>query len=100
MKDFTLQELMEGVQYHASIPKNVKRKLSDMPVNLVAILEFERVKKEDNRKVMLDCERIATTEDGAEIYQSANRNVITIIKDGIYNHIILQDILDAVLNTK
>ena len=93
MKDFTLQELMEGVQYHASIPKNVKRKLSD-------ILEFERVKKEDNRKVMLDCERIATTEDGAEIYQSANRNVITIIKDGIYNHIILQDILDAVLNTK
>jgi hypothetical protein len=62
-----------------------------------SILKYETVNKEDNRKIMLGAERIAHSEDGVEVWQSENRNVITIIHNNKYHHVLLQDIVDAVL---
>ena len=60
------------------------------------VLKYEKVAKRENRKVMLDCEEIATGED-FKVYQSANKNVITIAKSEFYYHIILEQIVDSVL---
>ena len=61
-----------------------------------SLITFEKIHKKDNTKVMLDFTKVASTEDGIEIFQSINKNVITIIKDDFYYHITLNDILDAV----
>lgn len=66
-------------------------------MNKIAKLNYEKVKVEDNTKIMLDSKRVATSDGGIEIFQSENRNVITIIKDGYYYHIILEEIVNAVL---
>ena len=64
----------------------------------VCPLRFERVKIEDNRKVMLGCTLIAhADETGVKIYQSENRNVITVEHDGFFNHVILTDLVNRVL---
>ena len=64
-----------------------------------SIISFEKVLAEDNTKVMLDCVKIAHGE-GIEVFQSENRNVITIIHKGFYYHVILEDIVNAVLMAK
>ena len=66
-------------------------------MNKVAELNYEKVKAEDNRRVMLDSKLVATSDGGIKVFQSENRNVITIIKDGYYYHICLEDIVEAVL---
>lgn len=58
---------------------------------------YEKVKAEYNTKIMIDSKKIATSEKGVEVFQSENRNVITIIKDEYYYHIILEEIVNAVL---
>jgi hypothetical protein len=69
---------------------------------MICSLKFERVKKEENRKVMLGCVEIANglTKDDKEfrVYQSENRNVITIEQGGFYNHVILKNIIYNVLS--
>ena len=65
-------------------------------------IPVQRVKEADNRKIMLGCEEIAVgTFGGADkpfrVVQSENRNVITIIADGYYNHVIVNDIILEVL---
>lgn len=64
----------------------------------VCPLRFDRVKIEDNRKVMLGCTLIAhADETGVKVYQSENRNVITVEHNGHFSHIILTDIVNQVL---
>ena len=61
-------------------------------------LRFERVSIQDNRKVMLGCTLIAhADETGVKVYQSENRNVITVEHNGFFNHIILTEIVNKVL---
>jgi hypothetical protein len=60
------------------------------------------VEEKNNRKIMLGCEEIATGTYGGgdkpfKVLQSENRNVITIIADGNYHHVILNDIIQEVL---
>lgn len=68
----------------------------------VCCLHFERVLEKDNQKIMLECEKVAegVLDDGREfsVVQSKNRNVITIIFDGFYNHVILKEIISKVLS--
>jgi len=64
-----------------------------------SLLSYEKVRIEDNRKIMLDCTLIAQA-DNYEIYQSANRNVITIKHEGYLYHLTLQDIVNSVLMGK
>ena len=64
-----------------------------------SVISFEKMLAEDNTKVMLGCVRIAHGE-GIEIFQSENRNVITITHRGFYYHVILEDIVNAVLMDK
>lgn len=66
------------------------------------VIPVQRVNEADNRKVMIDCEDVAVGTFGGDdkpfrVVQSANRNVITVIADGYYNHIILNDIILEVL---
>jgi hypothetical protein len=71
-----------------------------MPNTLDAsLLSYEKVKIEDNRKVMMDCELIAEAKS-YKIWQSQNRNVITIEHDGYYYHLTLQDLINSVLMGK
>jgi len=45
-----------------------------------SMISFEKVLREDNSRIMLDCKQIATGDDGQiVIFQSENRNVITIV---------------------
>lgn len=65
-------------------------------------IPVDRVKESENRKWMLGSEEVATGTFGVDdtpfrVVQSDNRNVITIIVDGYYNHIILNDIILEVL---
>ena len=65
-------------------------------------IPFERVEESKNRKVMIGCEEIVIGTFGAgdipfKVFQSENRNVITIVADGYYNHIILNNIIIEVL---
>ena len=66
-----------------------------------SLISFEKVLAKDNKKVMSNCIKIATGESKEnkeiEIFQSENRNVITIIHRGFYYHVTLGDIVDAVL---
>ena len=64
-----------------------------------SLLSYEKVKIEENRKIMLGCELIATT-DTCKVFQSENRNVITIEHDGYYYHVTLGDILKSILMGK
>ena len=65
-------------------------------------LPFEKVEKTKNRKIMLGFVEIAEGEmEGGRFYkvfQSENRNVITIECDGFYNHVILKEIVARVLS--
>ena len=61
-----------------------------------SILNFDKVKVGDNTKVMIDCEKIADGE-GLEVFQSQNRNVITIKHNGYFYHVLIGNIVDAVL---
>ena len=65
-------------------------------------LPFEKVEKTKNRKIMLGFVEIAEGEmEGGRVYkvfQSENRNVITIECDGFYNHVILKEIVARVLS--
>lgn len=64
----------------------------------VCPLRFERVAIADNRKIMLGCTLVAhADETGVKVYQSENRNVITVEHNGFFNHIILTDIVNQVL---
>ena len=70
--------------------------MSELPIPV------KRVKEAENRKIMLGCEEIAVGTFGGDdkpfrVVQSANRNVITIISDGYYNHVIVNDIILEVL---
>lgn len=68
---------------------------------MVCPLPFRKVEASKNSKVMLDCEEIVSGEyeDGKpfRVVQSGNRNVITIIADGFYNHVLMTDIVERVL---
>jgi len=64
-----------------------------------SLLNFEKVRIEDNTKIMIDCEKIADSE-GVEVFQSQNRNVITIKHEGYFYHVILEDLVNAVLMGK
>jgi len=68
-----------------------------MSKKMICTLRFERVKKEENRKVMYKCETIADTDSGVKVVQSPNKNVITIIHNGYMNHVILEDVVNQVL---
>lgn len=63
---------------------------------------YQRVKEEDNKKIMYGCEEIASGEyakdEPFQVFQSDNKNVITIVSGGYYNHILLEDIIHAVLS--
>ena len=61
-----------------------------------SLISFQKVLAKDSTKIMLDCTRIAKGAD-IEIFQSANRNVITIVHKDFYYHITLTDIINAVL---
>lgn len=66
-------------------------------------VDVDRVKESDNCKIMLGCEEISNGTYGAgdkpfRVVQSDNRNVITVIADGYYNHIELDDIIRNVLS--
>ena len=64
------------------------------------MLNFEKVKIEDNKKVMCDMEKIAVAENLAEdieVYQSQNRNLITVKHNGYFYHLLMGQIVDAVL---
>lgn len=65
-------------------------------------IEVQSVKEKDNRKVMLGYEEVASGTFGGDdkpfrVLQSENRNVITVIVDGYYHHVILNDIILEVL---
>jgi len=61
-----------------------------------SMIKFDKIKVEDNRKVMLGSEKIASGE-GFEVFQSENRNVITVKHGGYFYHVLLSQIVDAVL---
>lgn len=61
-----------------------------------AVVKYKEVKKEDNRKIMLGCDEVATGED-FKVYQSENRNVLTIDRNGIYYHITIEQIVNGIL---
>ena len=69
--------------------------------DMVCALHFEKVDKSKNARIMYDCTKIADGEmnDGREfkVFQSANKNVITIECDGFYNHVVVENIIDEVL---
>ena len=92
MKDFTLNELMQGIKdtYAPHIPKDKTKE--------AAIFSYEMVSVPDNRKVMLGCIKIAHTDSGAEVWQSENMNVITVIYKGFMYHITLQQIIDGMIS--
>ena len=60
-------------------------------------LRFEKVKREDNQKIMLDCKLVASSKTGVEVYQSENRNVITAFYKDHYYHVTLEEIVNAML---
>jgi hypothetical protein len=60
-------------------------------------LRFEKVREEDNQKVMLGCKKIASSETGVEVYQSENRNVITAFYRDYLYHVTLEEIVNAML---
>ena len=60
-------------------------------------LRFEKVRAEDNQKVMLGCKKIASSETGVEVYQSENRNVITAFYRDYLYHVTLEEIVNAML---
>ena len=60
-------------------------------------LRFEKVRAEDNQKVMLGCKKVASSETGVEVYQSENRNVITAVYKGYFYHVTLEEIVNAML---
>lgn len=68
---------------------------------MVCALHFEKVEKSKNARIMYQCEKIADGEmnDGREfkVFQSANKNVLTIECEGFYNHVVIGDIIDKVL---
>jgi hypothetical protein len=67
----------------------------------VCPLHYERVEKEKNARIMYGSEKIADGEmnDGRKfiVFQSANKNVITIECEGFFNHVVVGDIIDKVL---
>ena len=60
-------------------------------------LRFEKVREEDNQKVMLECKKVASSETGVEVYQSENRNVITAVYKSYFYHVTLEEIVNAML---
>lgn len=62
-----------------------------------AIINFEKVKKEDNTKIIFDSDIIATSNTEAVILQSKNKNVITISYKEHYYHITLEEIVNGIL---
>ena len=62
-----------------------------------AIFSYDMVEEKENRKVMLDCTKVASTETGADVYQSGNRNVITVCYKGFMYHITLQQIVEGMI---
>lgn len=73
----------------------------EIGAEMVCCLHFEKVEEKKNARIMLDCTEIANgeTPDGKEyqVFQSANRNVITIKCDGFYNHLTVEEIVNKVL---
>lgn len=69
--------------------------------DMVCALHFEKVEKAKNHRIMYGSEKIADGEmnDGREfkVFQSKNKNVITIECEGFYNHVVVGDIIDKVL---
>ncbi len=62
-----------------------------------AMISFDKVRADLNTKIMLDCTRIANGTE-SQVYQSENRNVITIVCKGFYYHVTLNDILNSLLS--
>ena len=65
-------------------------------------ISVDSVPEKENRKIMLGCEEIAIGTFGGgdkpfRVVQSENRNVITVISEGRYCHVILNDIIREVL---
>lgn len=77
------------------------REWQEIGQEMVCALHFEKVAKEKNARIVHGCEKIADGEmnDGREfvVYQSANKNVITIECEGFFNHVVVGDIIDKVL---
>jgi hypothetical protein len=66
-------------------------------IQKTCILRFEKVKAEDNQKVMLGSKRIASSETGVEVYQSENKGVITAVYKEHFYHVTLEEIVNAML---
>lgn len=65
-------------------------------------IDVDSVQEKQNRKWMLGAEEIASGTFGGgdkpfKVLQSDNRNVITIIVDGYYHHVLVNDIILEVL---
>ena len=75
----------------------MKEQASKSLKNDAAIFSYEMVSKEENRKVMLGFTKIAHTDSGVEVWQSENRNVITVVYKDFMYHITLQQIINGMI---
>ena len=60
-------------------------------------IPYEKVLKDENKRIIFGAEIIGDV-DGGNVYQSKNRNVITISHKGYFYHINVTDIVKAILD--